>query len=100
MAKSNSCTVTCPQRIARPILRYEHSLDPAKQQQNNDNDEDQTQPTTREITPGTAVIPPRESTNQKQNQQNNQNGSEHTFLLISKNPAVAKHGEYREKNFT
>src|SRR5208337_4436087 len=101
MAKSNGCTVTCPQRIARPLLRDKHSLDPAKQQQNNDNDENQTQPATREVTPGAAVIPRRESTHQKQNQQNNQDSSKHTFLLISKNPIVAeRHSRERSRGLS
>jgi hypothetical protein len=43
-------------------------LDPAKQQQNNYNDEHQTHATARGITPGTAVVPPRQGTHQKQHQ--------------------------------
>jgi hypothetical protein len=43
-------------------------LDPAKQQQNNHNDQDHTHATARGVTPGTAVIPRRQGTHQKQNQ--------------------------------
>src|SRR5271157_1140726 len=70
-------------------------LDPAEQQQNDHDDEQQTHPTAREVAPGTAVVPRRESAHQKQNQKNNQNGSKHTFLLVSKNPASADCG-FRE----
>src|ERR1039458_3115203 len=58
-------------------------LDPAKQQQNHHNDEQQSQPAAGEIAPGTTVIPCRESAHQKQDQQHNQNGSKHTFILQS-----------------
>src|SRR5271157_6471566 len=64
-------------------------LDPAEQQQNDHDDEQQTHPTAREVAPGTAVVPRRESAHEKQNQKNNQDGSKHTFLLVSKNPAPA-----------
>src|ERR1035438_7529874 len=65
-------------------------LDPAKQQQNNYNDENQTQPAARGITPGTAVIPRRQGTHQKQHHQDNQDSSEPTFLLVLKKQAPAR----------
>src|SRR5271157_5698570 len=98
------CCYSQPSALARLLLRFEHAglrvvesspehtLYPADQQQNDHNDEDQTQPATREVTPGTAVIPRRESTYQKQNQQNDQNSSKHTFLLISKKSKRVERG--------
>jgi hypothetical protein len=62
-------------------LEWLLQLDPAEQQQDDNDNQYQTQSSAGKITPGTAVIPRWESAHQKQNQENDQDGSKHNFLL-------------------